>query len=393
MASMTSKERILAAIRCEEVDHVPMILIFWESPRHPMAEWETERERLERFRRWGWDTRVRMLAQVSPSEDVRIETGYERDGETIVLRQVWRTPAGTLEERLKVSDDWDEARSGLRRCPDDAARSVTDHVPFFDDFRSSRYIEFPVKGADDLAALEYVFPLDNPRDDELMARRHAEARGLADEFEVPLELYQPAGMDWLIWLYPAGEAVMRVVDDGPTMKRILDRINSAYQRRLEFCLELGVDIVLRRGWYESTDFWSPKIFADCAVPAIETEIEAASRAAGAAYVYQMCTGVMPLLPELASLPFDCLFGVEPAYGGRQDLKEIRARLPGKSMWGGISGPEHLGRGTPADTERAVERAFEACGKTGFILGPGVGIRHDWPRENIEACSRAWKRLR
>lgn len=63
------------------------------------------------------------------------------------------------------------------------------------------------------------------------------------------------------------------------------------------------------------------------------------------------------------------------------------------MWGGISGPEHLGRGTPPDTERAVERAFEACGKTGFILGPGVGIRHDWPRENIEACSRAWKRLR
>ncbi len=109
MASMTSKERILAAIRCEEVDRVPMILIFWESPRHPMAEWETERGRLERFRRWGWDTRVRMLTQVSPSEDVRVETGYERDGETIVLRQVWRTPAGTLEERLKVSDDWDEA--------------------------------------------------------------------------------------------------------------------------------------------------------------------------------------------------------------------------------------------------------------------------------------------
>ena len=44
-------------------------------------------------------------------------------------------------------------------------------------------------------------------------------------------------------------------------------------------------------------------------------------------------------------------------------------------------------------DRAAEQAFAACGSRGFVLGPMVGIRADWPWENIEACDRAWRRLR
>ena len=102
---------------------------------------------------------------------------------------------------------------------------------------------------------------------------------------------------------------------------------------------------------------------------------------------------MPLLPYLADLDIDCLCGVEPVHGGGQDLREIRDALPGKSLWGGISGPEHLGRGGPERTEQAVEQAFKDCGRRGFILGPAVSIRKGWPEENIRACERAWKRLR
>jgi hypothetical protein len=134
------------------------------------------------------------------------------------------------------------------------------------------------------------------------------------------------------------------------------------------------------------------MFRDLAVPELEWEIQAA-KATGAAFVYLMDSGVGPLLSDLARLGFDCLAGVDPATAGGVDLAEVRRRLPGKALWGGISGPLHLGRGTPAEAERAVEQAFAACGRTGFVLGPVVGFRHDWPWENLEACDRAWRRLR
>jgi hypothetical protein len=75
------------------------------------------------------------------------------------------------------------------------------------------------------------------------------------------------------------------------------------------------------------------------------------------------------------------------------LKRVRSELPGKSLWGGISGPEHLGRGTAEEVEQAVEKAFADCGKRGFILGPGVVFRNYWPWENLEAMERTWRRLR
>ena len=127
-ASMTSRERLLAAIRCEEVDHVPMHIIFWESRgrRHPMAPWSDERGRLEKTRNWGWDDYVRVHTQVTPGPAVQSELRYETQGDDQVVRQIWRTPAATVEEILKITEDWPEA---------DDDRS---YLPFLDDFQIGR---------------------------------------------------------------------------------------------------------------------------------------------------------------------------------------------------------------------------------------------------------------
>ena len=223
-----------------------------------------------------------------------------------------------------------------------------------------------------------------------MKSAHRRARSLADEFRVPLLCYHSAGMDWLIWLYPPAEIIVRARSDPAMVHALLDRINAAYTRRLEVLLDLGVDGVCRRagrirGLVEPAGF--PRVRA---------------RAARRGYphdpcrrlpvIYLMDTGVVPLLGELGTLDFDCLFGVDPAVRP-MDLPDVRKALPGKSLWGGISSTFHLGRGTPAETELAVEQAFESCGRVGFLLGPLEAIRHDWPWDNILACDRAWRRLR
>jgi hypothetical protein len=374
---MTTRERLLAALTGQDVDHTPMVLHFWSSPRHPRAVWTTERERLGFYRQQGWDTYVIAGAGVSPLSEVTTATAFEVNAGQRVFCQTWHTPAGDLHERLRVTGDW------LQELPP--------RHPLLDDFRTARYLEYPFKTTSDLAALPYLFPRHNPADEVAMAAAHAPARALADEFAVPLVGYLPDGLDWLIWLFPAQEAVLRAALEPDFIRTLLASINAAYQQRLGLLLELGVDAVLRRGWYESTDFWSPSLYTQFAKPPLLAEV-AATHQAGIPFIYQMDSGIMPLLDELASVPFDCLLGADPATS-QQDSHTIRERLPGKALWGGLSGPLQLGMGTPADTEAAVARAFVVCGNRGFVLGPGVGIRHQWPWENIAACDRAWRRLR
>ena len=381
MKVMTTRERLLAAVRCQDTDYVPMVIGFGGSNRHRKVTYRNERERLVFFRERGWDTFVPLSTRVSPTAEVHVDTSYQTAEGMRTVRQLWHTPAGTLTERLRATNDWE------------AVQNPDARIDLGDDFRTSRYLEAPLKSERDLAALQHIFPLDNPLDTQWIIQEHAAARALANEFHVPLVANHSAGMDWLIWLYPAQEAVFRLVDEEAMIRRLLGQINAAFGRRLELALELGVDAVIRRGWYESTDLWSPSIFKDFAYPALAREM-ALCRQAGVAHIYHMCTGVLPLLTMLAELPFNCLIGYEPVYGGQLGtLRRLRTELPGKSLWGGISGPAHLGRGTAQEVEQAVEKAFVECGKTGFVLGPGVVFRNYWPWENLEAMDRAWRRLR
>ena len=378
---MTVKERLSAALRSGPVDHVPLVPRFWAAPRHARATWESERERLEFFARRGWDTAVEMWCSVGPAASVRGEVFHEQNDGGPVLRQVWHTAAGDISERLRATDDWPEAQM------------ATKPLGFLHDLRSARYLEVPFKDMADLAALPYLFPAHlTPEEKEGVARAYRDARALADEFQVPVFADVRPGLDWLIWLFPAQEAVLRALDSPGLIGQLLAHIGEAHRRRLEVFLELGVDAIIRSGWYESASLWNPEMFRTYVVPELAWEIQAV-KAAGAAFVYLMDSGVGPLLPDLGRLNFDCLAGVDPATAGGVDLAEVRRKLPGKALWGGISGPLHLGRGTPTETERAVERAFKACGRTGLILGPVVGFRHDWPWGNLEACDRAWRRLR
>lgn len=377
---MTSKQRLLAAIRSEPVDHVPLTWAFWGRPRHPRVTWQDERQRLQFYRERGWDAYISLWCGVRTGPQVRTEMFRERDATGPVLRQVWHTPAGTLTERLRLTDDWPEAQES------------TQAVGLLHDFRTSRYIEAPFKDEKDLATLPYLFPFDVAAETEWITNWVRDTRALADEFQVPIFVDSRPGLDWLLWLFPAAEAVLRTIDSPDMVKRLLAHIGEAYRRRVEIFLSLGIDGIIRSGWYESADLWSPALFRQLAVPALQRELRTA-HAAGVPVVYLMDSGVVPLLPDLAKLEFDCLAGVDPATAGSTDLAMVRRGLPGKALWGGISGPLHLGCGTPAQVEDAVARAFAACGRTGFVLGPMVGLRYNWPWENFEACDRAWRRWR
>jgi len=380
---MTSRERLLAAIRSQPVDHVPFTVSFWNRPRHRLTPWNSEEERLAFYARREWDAYVCLWCGISPSSEVRVDVRIEKSGETVLLHQTWHTPAATLHETLRVSDDWPEAME---------AAATGRPIGLLCDFRTARYLEWPFKTAADLDALPYVLP-DLTRDDEdRMVMHYRQARALADRFNVPVFVDVRPGLDWMIWLFPPQEAVLCAMDKPEIARRILSHVERIHSQRIRTLLEEGIDGVIRSGWYESADLWSPALYRELAAPNLRGDLQLV-KSSGKVCVYLMDSGVIPLLDELERLEFDCLAGVDPATGGGTDLALIRRRLPGKALWGGISGPLHLGRGSPLEVELAVERAFSLCGKKGFILGPMVGYRHNWPWENLEACERTWQRLR
>ena len=108
--------------------------------------------------------------------------------------------------------------------------------------------------------------------------------------------------------------------------------------------------------------------------------------------YQMCTGIMPLLPELAKLDFDCLMGVEPVCTGQDMGKIVEALGDRKSFWTGLSAPLHIGMGSKEDVRKAVRKAFDIFGHRGFLLSAVPSIRRNWPWENVEAMMDEYRAI-
>ncbi len=97
----------------------------------------------------------------------------------------------------------------------------------------------------------------------------------------------------------------------------------AFQKRMvkaRALVENGVDIVRRNGFYETTDFWSPRQLQTFLGERLREEAELA-HSAGRVCSYTVCTGVMPILDYLAELPFDAYDGIEPALGN-QDMRIV-----------------------------------------------------------------------
>ena len=279
------------------------------------------------------------------------------------MHQVWRTPARTIEERLRVTDDWPEAKN---------RKSI---LWFEGDHRSPRYLEVPFKEPADLDALPYLFPVERPSDFDVMRKSMAAALARAKAFGVPTVAYHVAGMDWLTYLFSPSEAVLQVMDHREAMQRLVKHINAAYTRRLEVLLEAGVDVVLRRAIYETCDYWDPGIFAEMCAPLLAHEIEMVHRA-GSVHYLEMMSGFRPLLPRMATLPFDCLGFFDPVHGGLDpDLGALRRALPGKSFRAGLAGPRTWSAALLQRVEAAVEKAFRKdFGSRGFLLSHAGAFR-------------------
>ena len=295
---MGSRDRLLAAMRREAVDYVPLQVPFAPllpgvrklpaiGPEH--LRWHDEPGRLRTFDMLGIDKSVDVHSGFSRSPEVRERVWQtQEDGSPYpLLHKEFQTPAGPLSAVIKRTDDWPWG----------------DDIPFCDDFSPSRYAKPWITDLEDVERLRYVLQPARGAERDGAAQSYRKARALGQAYDAIVGAGGCTGLDFVCWLCGFEQAVLFALEQPAIVDGLLDLAANIYLPNVELLCELGVDYIERRGWYESADYWSPALYRRFARPLLEREV-ALVHGFGRPVNYIMQSGIMPLLPQLAEIPFD-----------------------------------------------------------------------------------------
>jgi hypothetical protein len=379
-SSVSSRDRLLAALSCGQADHVPCCFSGFQILRDRCADQD---EYVRRQLDMGLDTMVRInVLPASHDPRVRIrEWREDRPGGLYpMLHKEYETPAGTLRTAVVKTEDWPWG----------------DHVPFTDDHLIPRSYKFLATPGDSLDALGYLLA---PPTDVEMAQLRDEARqakALAAEHHLLTVGTYSSVVDMACWLAGIEDLVMSTFDAPDFVEGLLATIEDWNRRRVDLVLDQGVDLVIRRAWYENADFWSPPQFRRFVLPSLRRDI-AVAHEAGARFGYLMSCASMPLLDIMMDAGVDVLLGVDPAQDRTMDLRVLKQETMGRmALWGGVCGYLTVERGTPDDIAREVQEAISILAPGGgFILAPVTNMRADTPNAwaNVHTLIDTWKSLR
>ncbi|MGO8786448.1 MAG: uroporphyrinogen decarboxylase family protein [Terriglobia bacterium] len=410
---MNSRERLLAAIRHQKPDHVPLYfqcfgftappqlrwqrggveVQHWYSMRHEHLHtwpepWSVEND-FERVRRWaslGGDDVLDVSPPWGMHPDVRIRDWQEPpeagDRYGRILRE-YETPAGPLRHVVYRTDE--EMAPGWVIQPD--------HVALFEDMNIARGVRHAVVGPEDLPKLRYLLHGPSPRQLAEYRERVAKVRQFAGEQGVPVFGWSAFGMDAMTWLCGVERTVMAAMTEPEFFQELVDVVYDFDRRRTEMMLEIGgMDVVLQRGWYSSPDFWSPALFQRFLTPGIK-RLAAITHQAGAIFAYAMTTGAMAMADQLLDAKVDLLLYVDPTQE-KADLAAVKDKFKDRlALAGGISSAITLYGGTRQEIRQAVHMAIQELGPSGFILAPVSSLTPDIPWPNVEAMIETWREVR
>ena len=384
---LSSRERMLAALSCEHPDHIPCSFMLFRALHERIPD---PREALACELELGLDARVclpRLPVRVDPAVRIREWKEPPAGSPEPLLHKAYETPAGTLCAIARQTPDWPWG----------------DHVPLLDDYLAPRSVKFLVTGPDDLAPLRYLFA--PPADDDIrqfQAEAH-DLKELAREHDLLVsaggvggpENPDMMGLDALMWLCDMQQAILWGLEQPELLDDLRDIVAQWNRRRMEIVLDVGVDLIVKRAWYEGTDFWSPDLYRRLMVPVLKAESRLAHQA-GARFGYIITSGVMPLVDDMVDAGIDVMIGVDPVQGKGTDMRALKARLAGKMcVWGGVNGFLTVEQQGEDEIRRAVCKAVDVLGPDGFILSPVDNVRDPSDRvwRNTLTLIDAWKQHR
>lgn len=387
---MSSRSRLLAALNREPVDHTPCSFMLFK------GLWGISTDYLDFIKRqinMGLDAYV----QIPHREPGEVSDSYNLHGlpvhhhPSVIVRE-WKelipeercpilvkeydTPSGKLRAEVRQDEDW----------------PYGDHVPFLDDYIESRSRKFIIQNKEDLAALEYLLI---PPSNRMIRDFQAKAQPIL-EFAHQNDLLVAGGWgvgaDLIGWVFGLQNMIFAAYDQPDLLADMLRLIHTWNQSRMDVVLNMGVDLYIKRAWYENTDFWSPKLWRKFIFPIIELDAALAHKK-NALFGYLITANCMPLLEMIVEAGVDVIIGVDPA---NWDLSDAVERVGGKiCLWGGVNGHQTVELGDISDVQLEVQQALQISGKVGsFILSPVDNIRdyNSVSQQNVFSLIDEWQKL-
>ncbi len=394
---MTSRERMLAAIGCETVDHTPCSFMLFNNL---YDKCRTESDYAEKQVEMGLDAFVHvghlnhslhLYGGLHPDATWR-EWVEEKDGARYFCRRI-DTPAGPLTSRVRQREGW----------------PTKDDFPLMKDWVVPRMEEPLVKPEQDLEKVRFLFGPVKDADIRELREEAAEAAVLARKHGLlqvggwkggvrPGLQVDPGvmGCDAMAWLSGYEQIMILALTQPVLIEEYAQIIHEWNMRQIEVYLDVTeAELIVRRGWYETTEFWTPTGFRRIIAPTLKREADLVHQA-GRKFGYIITSAFLPLLDDILDAGVDVLIGLDPSEGKGTHLPAIKERFRGakRALWGGVSGAITVEMGTEAETEKAVHAALEALGDGGgFILSPVDNVREDtetaW--RNTRRFIGAWKR--
>jgi hypothetical protein len=396
---MTSKQRMLAAIECGEVDYTPCsFMLFFNL----YDRCKTDKEYIEEQMKLGLDAYVH-VGQLNHTmhrygifhPDVKVSDWVEeKDGVKYFCRRL-ETPEGPLTSRIRQRESW----------------PTEDDFQLMNDWIVPRAEEPLVKPEQDIAKLKYIFGSFRDKDIAQLREEAAQAEKIAERHRLlqiggwkgsvnPGVYLDPGvmGCDAMAWLSGFQEIMVLSVTSPELIKEYARIIHEWNLRQIEIYLDVTeADLVIRRGWYETTEFWTPAAFRSIIAPTLKREADLVHQA-GKKYGYIITSAFLPILDDILDSGIDVLIGLDPKEGKGTDLHTVKRKFAERrrAIWGGVSGAVTVEMGTEKETEDAVVSALEILGRGGgFILSPVDNVRDDTEKawKNTHVLIATWKKYR
>jgi uroporphyrinogen-III decarboxylase len=393
MRDMTSKERMLTSIRGEKPDHTPCsFMAFFNLQR----QYPSDVEFLTKQVGMGLDA-FAQVGYLAPSlhPAATEKTWTTREGKETVFHRRIDTPKGPLTQQVVQESGWPQEGDFWR----------------FNDWIVPRSREILVKPEQDIEKLPYLFGSFEKESIRNLRESAKAARAMADAHQVILAGGWNStnsllgrgddgvmGADAMAWL-SGYEDIMVLSLTQPELIREYARVIHEWNlKQIEIYLDVSdAELIIRRAWYETTEFWTPEAYRTILAPFLKREVDLVHQA-GRLFGLITTSAFLPILDDLLDTGIDVLIGLDPEEGKGTHLAGVKARFlaKGRALWGGVSGAMTVEQGTREETERAVRTALDTLGtEGGFILSPVDNVRVDTPRawDNTQALIDAWKRWR
>jgi hypothetical protein len=387
---MTSRERILSAVSCRPLDHVPLVLRFW-----PMGgkdtipfRWKSQVHRVEDALARGLDDTLLLQPPLGYIEEYRadlvpgVRTAVTvepvRTGEDYpVLRKEYQTAAGSLRHVVRRTDDWIHGND----------------VYLFSDYNVSRAIRHAVQTDEDLRILPHLLGGPGPSQIEEFHKEAEYLRAQSRRLGVALDGGWVALGDAAVMLSGMESILIAQMEEPDFLHRLLDILCAWESGRVERLLGQGVDMIVHMAWYEGTDFWTPSNYRTFLLPRLARLVDQV-HAGGAKYRYIITKGLSPLLGDIIDAGVDCIMGLDPVQD-RVDLAAVKRQAVGRlCLMGGVNSPIMLSQWSAAQIDAAVDDAIRTLAPGGgFILFPVDAVFSDIAWDKVELLISAWERHR